>query len=264
MSLGDESRAGLDDPEKRADWAGTLRDLHHGPKPLILPNAWDVASARAVAEAGFAVIATSSFAVAESLGFPDTDTMPADDAFAAVARIARGVDLPVTADLEAGYGLSAEEFVQRLLGAGAVGCNFEDSDHHGSEVLLPAERQVERLRALRSAADAAGVPIVINARVDVFIRGFGEPEHRLDEAIRRGKAYIAAGADCVYPIGLTDREAIASFVREVAAPVNIWLRPDGPSRAELAEIGVARISLAAGLFRRAMGEVERALHELQT
>jgi 2-methylisocitrate lyase-like PEP mutase family enzyme len=242
--------------------ARVLRSLHHGREPLILPNVWDAASAHAVADAGFPVIATSSHAVAASLGFPDTDSMPADIAFAAVARIAGVVDRPVTADIEAGYGLPPEELVGRLLAAGAVGCNLEDTDHHGAGGLLPVERQVERLRAIREASETAGVPIVINARIDVFIRQAGEPESRLPEAIRRGKAYLAAGADCVYPIGLTDLNAIGTFVREMAAPVNIWLRPDGPDRAALAQLGVARISLAAGLFRRAMAELRRALDEL--
>jgi 2-methylisocitrate lyase-like PEP mutase family enzyme len=263
MTQADGATVGDRDLAKLATQAQSLRSLHFGSQPLILPNTWDVASARAVAEAGFPVVATSSYAVAESLGFPDSDVMPVDIAFGAVERIAGSVDLPVTADLEAGYGLSAPEFVDRLLDAGAVGCNFEDSDHHGHDVLVPVERQAARVRALRQAGDAAGVPIVINARVDVFIREFGDPEARLPEAIRRGRAYLDAGADCIYPIGLTDRDAIAAFVREMAAPVNIWLRPDAPPLATLAELGVARVSLAAGLFRRAMAEVRRALDELK-
>lgn len=244
--------------------AEKLRTLHHGSEPLLLPNVWDVASARAVAEAGFPVIATSSHAVAASLGFPDSDSIPAEAAFAAIARVAASVELPLTADLEAGYQLPAAELVERLLAAGAVGCNLEDTDHHGPNVLVPMERQAERLRAVREASAAAGVPVVINARIDVFLREPGDPESRLPEALRRGKAYLAAGADCLYPIGLTDHRAIETFVREVGAPVNIWLRPDGPSRDELARMGVARISLAAGLFRLAMAEVQRALADLRT
>jgi 2-methylisocitrate lyase-like PEP mutase family enzyme len=230
----------------------------------VLPNAWDVASARAVAGAGFPVIATSSHAVAASLGYPDSDAMPAQTAFEAVARIAAGVDLPVTADIEAGYRLPAADLVDRLLDAGAVGCNLEDTDHHGPDVLVPIEGQVERLAAVREAADAAGVPIVINARVDVFLRRIGTPESQLAEGVRRGRAYLEAGADCVYPIGLTDPNTIERFVREVGAPVNAWLRPDGPSLDTLSRLGVARVSLAGGLFRRAMAEVERALDELKS
>jgi 2-methylisocitrate lyase-like PEP mutase family enzyme len=219
---------------------------------------------RAVAGAGFPVIATSSHAVAASLGFPDGDVMPAGAAFDAIARIAASVDLPVTADLEAGYGLAAADLVGRLLDAGAVGCNLEDTDHHGADVLISIERQTERLLAVRQASDAAGVPVVINARIEVFLRRAGTPESQLSEAVRRGKAYLVAGADCLYPIGLIDPNGIELFAREVGPPVNIWLRPDGPSRETLARLGVARISLAAGLFRRAMAEVERALDDLKT
>jgi 2-methylisocitrate lyase-like PEP mutase family enzyme len=242
--------------------ARTLRGLHHGSKPLLLPNVWDAASATAVEEAGFPAIATSSLAVAASLGFPDTDVMPAAAAFDAISRISSAVDLPVSADLEAGYRLPAMELVERLVEAGAVGCNLEDTDHHGADLLVPTERQAERLRTIREASERTGVPVVINARIDVFLRDWDEPPSRLPEAIRRGKAYLAAGADCLYPIGLTDPVSIESFVREVQGPVNIWLRPDGPSRETLAALGVARISLAAGLFRRAMAEVKRALSEL--
>lgn len=243
--------------------AQTLRDLHRPGEPLLLPNAWDAASARAVAEAGFPVIATSSFAVAASLGFPDADSMPADVAFATIARIASGVDLPVTADIEAGYERSADDLVARLLAAGAVGCNLEDTDHHGSNVLVPVEQQVVRLQSVREAGRAAGVPIVINARVDVFMRRSDDPQSLLPEALERGRAYLEAGADCLYPIGLTDASTIEAFVQGVSAPVNIWLRPDGPSRQTLAVMGVARISLAAGLFRAAMAEITRVLETLR-
>ena len=242
--------------------AELLRSLHHGSQPLLLPNAWDVASARAVEKAGFPVVATSSYAIAESLGQPDSDAMPPDLAFGVIDRVANAVAAPVTADLEAGYQLPATELVQRILEAGAVGCNLEDTDHHGSDMLVSLERQVERLRAVRQASDEAGVPLVINARVDVFIRNAGAPETQLDEAIRRGKAYLDAGADCVYPIGLCDAIAIERFVREVQAPVNIWLRPDAPSLQTLTNLGVTRVSLATGLFRRSLAEIDRALGEL--
>jgi 2-methylisocitrate lyase-like PEP mutase family enzyme len=252
-----ERRGGITESDL-SHQAQTLRNLHYSTKPLLLPNVWEVASARAVAGAGFPVIATSSYAVAASLGFPDADVMPTAAAFETVARIAASVDLPVTADLEAGYRLPAPELVERLLGAGAVGCNLEDTDHHGPDVLVPVERRAERPRAVREASEAAGVPIVINARIDVFLHEVGSPASRLLEAIERGKAYLAAGVDCLYPIGLTDLETIGAFVRAVGAPVNIWLRPDGPLRETLARVGVARISLPTGLFRRAMAEVRRA------
>jgi 2-methylisocitrate lyase-like PEP mutase family enzyme len=245
-----------------AQKAEMLRSLHHKSQPLVLPNAWDVATALVVEAAGFPVVATSSFAVAESLGQPDSDSMPPDLAFGVVSRVANAVTTPVTADLEAGYQLQPEDLVARILESGAVGCNFEDTDHHGSDAFVPIERQAERLRAVRQAADAAGVPLVINARIDLFLRGSGDASSLLEEAVQRGKAYLDAGADCLYPIGLTDAGVIEAFVRAVQAPVNIWLRPDGPSRQQLSELGVARISLAAGLFRRALGEFQRAVEEL--
>jgi 2-methylisocitrate lyase-like PEP mutase family enzyme len=244
--------------------AQALRDLHRPGEPLLLPNAWDAASARAVADAGFPVVATTSLAVAASLGFPDTDSMPVDQAFAAISRIAGTVDLPVTADIEAGYQLPAADLVERLLGAGAVGCNLEDTDHHGPHMLVPIEQQADRLRSVREASVAAGVPIVINARVDLFLHDSRDPQLLLPEAIRRARAYLEAGADCVYPIFLTDPAAIEAFVQAVGAPVNILLRPDGPSPAALGRLGVARISMGAGLFRAAMAEVDRVLESLQT
>ncbi len=243
--------------------ADLLRSFHHRPEPLVLPNAWDVVTARAVESAGFPAVATSSAAVAASLGLDDSDSMPPDLAFGVVKRIAGAVGVPVTADNEAGYQLTAEDLVGALLDAGAVGCNLEDSEHHGADLLVPLEQQAARLRAVRAASDAAGVPIVINARVDVFIREAGDPASRLDEAIRRGRAYLEAGADCLYPIALRDAPSIEAFVRGVRAPVNIWLRPDGPSRKQLVDMGVARISLATGLFRRSLAEIERALAELR-
>ncbi len=151
-----------------AEQAGTLRRLHTGPLPLVLPNAWDVASARLVMKAGFPVVATSSGAIAATLGYEDNDSMPVDEAFGVVARIARSVSVPVTADVEAGYRLSPTDLVERLLDAGAVGCNLEDTDHHGGAGLVDADENAERLRAVRQAASEAGVDIVLNARVDVL------------------------------------------------------------------------------------------------
>jgi 2-methylisocitrate lyase-like PEP mutase family enzyme len=252
------------DMTELTDQADTLRRLHHGAAPLLLPNAWDVASARAVAETGFPVVATSSHAVAASLGVPDADTMAPDVAFGVIARIAAAVDVPVTADIEGGYQLPAPELVDRLLSVGAVGCNLEDTDHHGHDVLVPVDDQAQRLRSLRRASDEAAVAVVINARIDVFLREVGSPESQLSHAIQRAQAYLTAGADCVFPIGLTDPDGIARFVREAGGSVNIWLRPDGPSRQALTDLGVARISLAGGLFRRSLAAVERTLAELQT
>lgn len=239
--------------------AEELRARHFAGTPLLLANVWDAASARAVAAAGHQVIATSSAAIAASLGSADHEQMHPDDAFAALRRIAGAVAVPVTADIEAGYGLPAGEIAERLLEAGAVGCNLEDSDHHSHGALVDAERQAERIHALCEAANAVGVALVVNARVDVYLHHSGagiiERHERTKEAIRRARTYLDAGATCIYPIGLTDEDEIALLVEELTAPINIWLRADTPSLATLARMGVARVSLASGLQRAVMGHM---------
>lgn len=229
-----------------ADRANELRLLHAGPAPLVLPNAWDVASARLVAKAGFPVVATSSGAVAASLGYEDTDSMPVDEAFGVVARIARSVPVPVTADIEAGYQLSPEELVERLTNAGAVGCNVEDTDYHGGGGLVEADAQAERLRSVRRAATEAGVQIVLNARIDV-LRQPGERRELFEEAVRRARLYLESEADCVFPIRLADDELIGEFVRRVEGPVNV-VAAGAPPLARLTQLGVRRISFAGSLM----------------
>jgi 2-methylisocitrate lyase-like PEP mutase family enzyme len=226
-----------------------LRSLHRPGSPLVLPNAWDVMSARLLTEAGFPAVATSSAAVAFALGYEDGEAAPAEQMLAAASRIAHAVQVPVTADLEAGYGLAPEELVERTLAAGVVGCNLEDTDH-GIGALGDASRQAERLAAVRAAGDAAGVPLVINARVDVFVRASGRPESELvDDAVARGRAYLDAGADCVYPIGAAEPATIARLVAEVGGPVNALTRPGAPGVRHLAELGLARVSFGSGLYR---------------
>lgn len=238
-----------------------LRRRHFGDCPLIVLNVWDSASARVVADAGHPVIATSSAAVASSLGRGDHEHMSADEAFGAIERIASAVSVPVTADIESGYELSPVELVHRLIDAGAVGCNLEDSDHHGAgHALVDAERQAQRIHDLCEAASAYGVPVVVNARVDVYLGAPGSSRQRSDETIRRARMYLDAGATCVYPIGLTDRDQIDLLVHELAAPVNIWLRKSAPPLAALRQLGVARISVAAGLQHAAM----RAISEISS
>lgn len=243
--------------------AEELRRRHFADGPLVVLNVWDAASARVVADAGHPVIATSSAAVASSLGRGDHEHMSADEAFGAIERIANAVSVPVTADIESGYELSPLELAHRLIDAGAVGCNLEDSDHHGGEhALVDAERQAQRIHEVCAAASAYGVPVVVNARVDVYLGAPGSARQRSDEAIRRACMYLDAGATCVYPIGLTDRDEIDLLVRELAAPVNIWLRKGGPPLAALQQLGVARISVAAALQNaamRAIGDISSAI-----
>jgi 2-methylisocitrate lyase-like PEP mutase family enzyme len=224
--------------------AGALRALHRPGAPLVLRNAWDAASAKALGE-GAAAVATTSVGVAEALGYADGGHLPADEAFAALARIVAAVDVPVTADCEAGYGLEPDAFVEGLLAAGAVGCNLEDTDHATRGLRGPGE-QAEYLAAVKAAGRAAGVDLVLNARVDVHVRG-----GTLDEGLVRAVAYRDAGADCVYPIFCHDEAGIAAYV-EAAAVVNVHLHPDAPDLARMAELGVARASYGGSLFRAAM------------
>jgi 2-methylisocitrate lyase-like PEP mutase family enzyme len=213
--------------------------------PLVLPGPWDAASARVFAEAGFPALATPSHGVAASHGYADGQT-PADEMFAAVARIARAVDVPVSADIEDGYGLPPKELVERLLEAGAVGCNLEDSE---GGVLKDPHQHAEYLAEVRSAA--AG-ELFLNARVDTFVRGDKDAER----AIERAALYVAAGADCVYPI-LAPTDVLPLLRAGIQGPLNVLalLDGDGPSPAALGELGATRITFGPGLQRRAAAAV---------
>ena len=243
-----------------AERADALRRLHAGPRPLVLPNAWDVASAQLVAKAGFPVVATSSGAIAATLGYEDNDLMPVDEAFAVITRITRRVSVPVTADVEAGYRLSPKDLVERLLDAGAVGCNLEDTDHHGGAGLVDAGEHAERLRAVRHAASEAGVDVVLNARIDV-LRREGDRRELFEETVRRARLYRQAGADCVFPIRLTDDGLIGEFVRRVEGPVNV-VGAGAPPLARLAELGVARVSFAGFLMNQLYSAHEAKLAQI--
>ncbi len=234
------------DSSALAGQADQLRGLHVPGSPLLLVNAWDPPSARRLAHDGYPAIATTSAGVAEALGYEDGNVTPPDEMLAAVARIAAVVDVPVTADLEAGYGLEPGALVEGLLRAGAVGLNFEDTDHEGGG-MVDAETQAERLVAIKAAGREAGVDVVLNARVDTFLH-----DGEVDDAVRRGRMYAQAGADCVYPIAARGREAIQRLVQEVGAPINILAVPGGLSLAALGELGVARASFGSGLMHIAM------------
>ncbi|MEA2403799.1 MAG: hypothetical protein QOE08_446 [Thermoleophilaceae bacterium] len=224
-----------------------------------MPNAWDAASAKRFAADGHPAIATTSVGVAASLGYRDGQDMPPEVAFAAVTRIARAVEeLPVTADKEAGYGLPARELVERLLVAGAVGLNLEDTDHASGE-LADAERQGDYLAAVKQAGRDAGVDVVLNARVDVFVRSGHAGEEQVVEAIRRARIYVEAGADCIYPIFARGSDVIARLVAEIDAPVNIVVHPGGPRPDELIELGARRISFGGGLIRVAVDAAAAAV-----
>ena len=253
------------DLERRCD---LLRSLHRPGAPLLLPNAWDVATARGVVASGFPVVATTSWGVAATLGYEDHEGAPPGEMFAAAARIARGVDVPVTIDAEAGYGMEPAELVAALRSAGASGCNLEDTDHATGR-LRDRDRHAEWLSGVRQAASAAGYRLVINARVDVFFGPYlagAEPAtqgERVPDAVLRANAYLDAGADCVYPIVLAEREALRRFTSGVRGIVNVTCRPQAPSLAELTELGVARVSWGPYLYREAMARFEDRLRSLR-
>ncbi len=225
--------------------ADLLRRLHHGPPILVLPNAWDVASAKALAALpGCRALATTSAAVAASLGFEDGEQTPVDEMVGACTRIAAAVDLPVTADLERGYGDPAGTASAAWEG-GLVGINFEDST---GRALVPVDDQVAAIRAIRAAVPE----LVINARVDVFLQQDGGA----DAAVARAEAYLAAGADCIYPI-LCPAEVIAELARRIDGPINVLALPGGPGPSELEALGVARMTWGSGLASLAYAEAAR-------
>ncbi|MFC0846605.1 isocitrate lyase/phosphoenolpyruvate mutase family protein [Streptomyces noboritoensis] len=232
----------------------SFRALHHGRTPgdpLILPGPWDAGSARAFEDAGFEALATPSAGVAASLGYADGET-PGDEMFAAVARIVRAVSVPVSADVEGGYGLAPKELVARLLDTGAVGCNLEDS---ADGALKDPARHADWLAEVRAEA---GNRLFINARVDTYIEGVTD----LDETIARARAYVAAGADCVYPYG-APADHLPKIAAAVPAPVNQVALADGPTPRRLGELGAARVTFGPGLQRRAMKAVREIAEQLR-
>jgi 2-methylisocitrate lyase-like PEP mutase family enzyme len=245
-----------------------LRSLHRPGDPLVLPNAWDLATARAVVAAGFPVVATTSGGVAAVLGYEDHEGAPGDEMLAAAARIAKGVDVPVTVDAEAGYGMEPAALVTALRDIGAAGCNLEDSDYTAGGLRDPG-RHAEWLKAVRDAAAEDGYGLVINARIDVFLQPFlagagpGTQAELVPEALSRASAYLEAGVDCVFPITLWEPDALRRFTSEVGGPVNVLRLPQAPPIAELAELGVVRVSWGTLLHWDAMARFREQLASLQ-
>jgi 2-methylisocitrate lyase-like PEP mutase family enzyme len=254
------------DVTHQRDRGAALRALHGGKRILVLPNAWDVASARLIEQAGFPAIATTSAGVAFALGYPDGERIPRSEMVAAVARIAAGVRIPVTADMEAGYGPRPDDVaatVREVIAAGAVGMNLEDGDPvRGGVFALKVAG--ERVRAARAAADATGIPFVLNARTDLFLDQIGEPETRLERAVERLRAYRAAGADCLFAPGVSDIPTITALVRDAGGLLNILGGAAAPPIPELQRLGVARVSLGSGPMRASLGVLRRITEELKT
>jgi 2-methylisocitrate lyase-like PEP mutase family enzyme len=246
--------------------AEAFRKMHDRSRILVLPNAWDVASAKIFEAAGFPAVATTSSGVANSLGYPDGEAIPRVEMLGLIARIASGLEVPLSADIEGGYASDVEglkKTIRAVIEAGAVGINLEDGMHSGAPQLHPIETATERVRAARTAADSAGVPLVINARVDVFLYGIGEKSERFDHAVKRANAYRAAGADCLFIPGPADAATIGKLTAAIDGPVNVMVLPGMPSTRELEKLGVARVSMGGGPARAALTTVRRIAEELR-
>jgi 2-methylisocitrate lyase-like PEP mutase family enzyme len=253
------------DIRKQAQKAEQFRKLHHGPPMLVLPNAWDVVSARILEECGHPAIATSSAAVAFSRGYPDGQRISRDEMLDVVARIAHAVDVPVTADLEAGYGTTVKdmaETVKAAIEAGAIGMNLEDVTGDDASSHVELALQVEKIRAIRETAKSLGVPFVLNARTDTYLLPIGPEATRFERTVERLRAYRYAGADCLFAPGLYGRETIAKLVKAVEAPINILANPACPPMAELEKMGVARVSAGSAVMRATLGIVRRIAKEM--
>ena len=251
-----------------AELVAQFRQLHsqqlHSHRPLVLPNAWDASSARVIERAGALAIATTSAGVAWAHGYGDGQQLERDLMIAAIREIVRAVKVPVTADIEGGYGSEHDlaTTVRAMIEAGAVGINLEDSPGLNGESLLSAEMHAARIRAARSAAQSLGTDLVINARTDVFLLQVGSLESRLGEAVRRANLYHAAGADCLFVPGVIDAVTIVELVQGIDGPINIMVRPGAPTLAELGELGVARVSLGPALALAALAATQRVALEL--
>jgi 2-methylisocitrate lyase-like PEP mutase family enzyme len=250
----------------RAEQATAFRAMHTAGAPLILPNAWDAASARVIELADARAIATTSAGVAWTQGYGDGQRLSRVDMIAAIRAIARTVRVPVTADIEGGYGTGSvddvTETVRAVIEAGAVGINLEDSPGRDGAPLLAASVHAERIRAARAAAREAGLDLFINARTDVYLFQVGDFETRLDETLRRAGQYLEAGADGIFVPGVKDVERIASLAERIPAPLNVMVVPGLPDIAQLSQLGVARVSVGPAIAQVALEATQRASQAL--
>jgi 2-methylisocitrate lyase-like PEP mutase family enzyme len=250
---------------KQIELAKQFRQLHTQ-RPLILPNAWDAASGRVIEAAGAPAIATTSAGVSWSLGRPDGQSLERREMLQVIRRIVETVSVPVNADIESAYGEGSlddvAETVSELIAIGVAGINLEDTPGRNGQVLLTAEEQAERIGIARKAAKAAGGDLVINARTDVYLFQVGAPETRFDAVTQRAKAYLEAGADCVFVPGVIDAETIGRLVNAIDGPLNIMAMPGAPTTAQLGKLGVARVSVGPGVAQVALAAAQRAAKEL--
>jgi len=254
---------GIAQQEARAE---AFRNMHRG-RLLLLPNAWEVASARIFEGSGFGAIATTSAGIAFTLGYPDGEHISRQEMLAAVERIAAAVQVPVTADVEAGYGNRPEDAAltaRAVIQAGAVGMNLEDATGQPENPLLDLPLQIEKINAVLEEARRTGVPIVLNARTDVYLLEVGAPKRRYELALKRLAAFRDAGADCLFVPGVRDSETVGRFVVDLQHPINILAGPGSSSIPELEKLGVARVSLGSAPMRATLGLLRRMAEELKS
>lgn len=245
--------------------AEDFRKLHRAPPILLLPNSWDPMSARIFEAAGFPAAATTSGGLAWALGYQDGEKAPWPEVVAATHRIAEAIRVPLTADIETGYGATPDALarsVTDIVGAGAVGVNLEDGTPNPQEPVRTIDDAAARIRAARAAASAAGVPVVINARVDLYLKHVGDEATRFTETVRRAEAYLAAGADCIFVFAVADIDLIKKLTAAIKAPVNVVGRAGGPGLKALEAAGVARVSIASGASMVVMSTIQRIAEEL--
>jgi 2-methylisocitrate lyase-like PEP mutase family enzyme len=242
-----------------------LHELHHNNKLLVLPNIWNPLSAKLLEDSGYKAVATASASIAFANGYQDGEKIPFDDLIFILKRIVKSVNIPVTADIESGYASNnavLKENIKRLIDTGIAGINFEDS-RHDEQKLFSKEEQSEKISLIKNTAAGDGSNLFINARTDVFIKqNHLSKEEKLAEAIERGKAYKAAGADGFYPIFLKEKLSIKTVIKEVPLPVNILMLPGIPDFSELKGIGVARISLGPGFLKYAIKSMKNIAEKL--
>jgi len=264
---GDEmSQSYIVDKTKQREKAEYFRSLHRGQHILVLPNAWDAASAKMFERAGFGAVATTSAGIANAYGYPDGEQMSRDEMLEAVGRIAKAVALPVTADMEAGFGNTPDEVAETarlVLESGAIGLNLEDGTQDKLHPLSDISLQVEKIKAVRETANSFGVPLVTNARTDVYEKFDKNDKSLLSQAIQRGNAYREAGADCIFVINMDDKKIIGDLVCEINAPINVLARYGSPTISELEKLGVARVSFGSIPMRATMSLVGRIAEEIK-
>jgi 2-methylisocitrate lyase-like PEP mutase family enzyme len=253
-------------PSEQRRLAQDFRQLHRAPPILLLPNVWDPMSARIFEAAGFPAVATTSGGLSWALGYPDGEQVPWPDVVAASQRIVDTVRVPVSADIEEGFGDTPDAVgrnVAEIVRAGAIGINLEDGTPRPDQPVRPIAGAAARIRAARAAAEAEGVPIVINARIDLYLKGAGDEASRFADTVRRAEAYIAAGADCIFPFALADLDVIRKLTVAVKAPINIVARAGTPPLRQLEAAGVARVSVASGPTLAVMSLTQRIAAELR-